>query len=162
VGFWIALFITLAVLGSVLWVMPSPREKAIIMMRGKALSLGIKVRLVDQNLALSWFPWLDNYRSYTLYEKLNPTALKSGSHKARVLRLTVDPNAHELDAEDPIRQSLFSSGVFKGLPETVEALVITSGSVALLWREQQADNKLTEEVERIAVCLDSCIEVIVL
>jgi len=157
-GFLVASLITLAVLGSVMWVMPSIREKSLISMRNKALSLGIKVRLVDEKLSKALFPWLDNYRGYTLYEKLLPPGKKSNSFKARVVRVSDDPNAHEIDAVDPLRQQLISHNLFESLPSTVEALVISASGIALLWREYQLDSSSLAEVEKIDECLVRCIE----
>ncbi|KZY72379.1 hypothetical protein A3740_20935, partial [Oleiphilus sp. HI0068] len=155
-GLWVALLITLAVFGSVLWVMPSPREKSLTAMRARALELGLKVRLLDEKLAKSLFYWIDNYRPYTLYECLLPREAKPSSHKARVIRLSVDHDAHELDARDELKEALEKEGVFEGLPETCEALVISQGGLAMLWREQQKSPESLEEVESVKRCLESC------
>ena len=50
-GFVIAVLLTLAMAGSVLWVMPSAREKALSAMRQKALENGVRVRLLDEKTA---------------------------------------------------------------------------------------------------------------
>jgi len=157
-GFWVALLITLAVLGSVMWVMPSPRERSLTALRNRALGLGLKVRLVDERLAKALFPWLDNFRVFTLYEKFLPSGKKPNTYKARVLRLTVDPHAHEVDLEDPLRSLFIEHGLVDDLPGTVEALVISSTGVALLWRERQANSESVEEVEKINACLQCCID----
>ena len=130
-GFLIASLITLAVLGSVMWVMPSVREKSLITMRNKALSLGLKVRLVDEKLSKALFPWLDNYRGYTLYEKLLPSGKKPNSFRAKVIRVSDDQGVHEIDAVDPLRQLLMSHNLFEDLPSSVEALVISASGIAL-------------------------------
>jgi len=157
-GFLVASLITLAVLGSVMWVMPSVREKSLIAMRNKALSLGLKVRLLDEKLSKALFPWLDNYRGYTLYEKLLPSGKKPNSFKARVVRVSADPDVHEIDAIDPLRQLMISHDLFENLPSTVEALVISASGIALLWRECQLDSDSLVEVEQINACLLLCID----
>ncbi len=157
-GFWLAILITLAVMGSVLWVMPSKREKSLTAMRSRALSLGMKVRLLDEKLASNLFYWIDNYRPYALYECMMPRDLKPSSHKARVVRLSVDENAHELDGIDELKAALDKRGVFEGLPEDCEALVISQGGIAFVWREHQRSLDSLEEVDRIKACLERCID----
>ena len=134
-GLVIAIFITFAVLGSVLWVMPSQREKSLSKMRSRALELGLKVRVLDGKLAKQLFHWLENYRPYTLYECSIPSDARPASHKARVLRLSKDFEEHELD-RDELKQQLKELGAFDGLPDTVEALVISRSGIAILWKEQ--------------------------
>jgi len=152
-GFWVAMGITLAVFGSVLWVMPSPREKALTQMRRTAMSLGLKVRLVDKGLAEKLFPWLEDYRGYVLYEKYHAIGKQGGSNKTRVIRLSEDENAHELDQEDPIKRYLDKMNMVDNLPESVEAITLFSGGIALLWRERDEPDC----VERVERCLLACI-----
>ena len=152
-GFWIAIFITLAVFGSVLWVMPSPREKALIQMRHKAMGLGLKVRLVDKAIAGKLFPWLESHHGYVMYEKYHPIGKKALSSKTKIIRLSVDKNAHELDLEEPIRQFLDQANMIKDLPASSEAIALFSGGVALLWRERDEP----DGVERIEECLARCV-----
>jgi hypothetical protein len=155
----IAVLITLAVLGSVMWVKPSPRERALTALRAKALSLGLRVRIVDARLAGALFCWLDNFRVYSLYEKKLPVGLKPSSYKPVVIRLSEDPELHELDLDEThaFKDLLAAKGVFEGVPETSEALVISQSGIAFLWKECQSEPKSTEEVERIDVCLTRCI-----
>ena len=155
-GFWIAILITLAMAGSVLWVMPSPREKSLTAMRNRALELGMQVRLLDQKLAKSLFYWLEDYRLFVLYECMLPTEARPKSAKARIVRLSIDAQAHELDANDPLKDSLVQAGVFSGLPETCEALVISRAGLAILWRERQADKASLQEIDAIRSSLDAC------
>lgn len=155
-GFWVAILITLAMAGSVLWVMPSPREKSLTAMRSRALELGMKVRLLDEKLAKSLFYWLEDYRPFVLYECMLPTHARPVSAKARIVRLSVDEHAHELDANDLLKDSLVQAGVFKGLPETCEALVISRAGLAILWRERQVDKDSLQEIDAIKNTLDAC------
>ena len=157
-GIWIAVFITLAVFGSVMWVMPSPREKALTEMRSRALENGMKVRLLDQKLAKVLFYWLENYRPFTLYERPLPTKDRPASHKAIVVRLSEDKNAHELDARDELKEALSKAGVFDSLPDTCEALVISQGGLAILWIEKQKSLGSLEGIDSIRECLDKCAE----
>lgn len=157
-GIWIAVFITLVVVGSVLWVKPSVREKNLSMMRSKALSKGLKVRLLDMKLAAQLFPWLENYRLYAFYEKPIPVHLKPKSHKARVVRLSEDPNAHEIDEADSLKQLLAEKPGYSDLPQSVEALIISASGISILWREQVSDKEM-QEVEQIDRFLQACLQV---
>jgi hypothetical protein len=156
-GMWIAVFITLVVIGSVLWVKPSAREKALSLMRSKALSKGLKVRLLDLKLAAQLFPWIENYRLYVFYEKPVPSKLKPDNHKARVVRLSEDIHAHEIDQEDPFKQILEQKIGLASLPSSVEALVISASGISILWREQSKDSSLSE-VESISDFLNTCLQ----
>ncbi len=143
-GIWIALFITFAVIGSVLWVKPSPREKNLGLMRAHAMSRGFKVRLLDMKLAAQLFPWLANYRPYVFYEKPVPANLKPKTYKARVVRLSDDPLAHEVDQIDELKQLLAKKIGLNELPDTVEALVISASGLSLLWKEKNEMGDMTE------------------
>jgi len=153
-GFWVAIFITLAVFGSVMWVMPSPREKALTKMRHQAMEFGLKVRLVDKALAGQLYPWLDDYRGYVMYEKYLPIGKKLSSNKAEVIRLSFDDKAHEIDIQNPIKLSLQDAGLLDELPESSEALTFFSGGIAFLWRERGE----SDSVERIEKCLIGCVQ----
>lgn len=155
-GIAVAIFITLVVFGSVLWVMPSQREQSLTKMRSRALELGLKVRVLDEKLAKQLFHWLENYRPYTLYECSIPSDARPSSHKARVLRLSAEFDEHELD-RDELKQVLKERGVFEDLPDTVEALVISKSGLAILWKEQQKSLESLEEVDSVKSCLEKCL-----
>lgn len=158
-GLWIAVFITLAVFGSILWVKPSPRERTLTQIRNAALSKGIKVRLLDEKLSTQLFPWIDNYRQFVFYEKALPNTAKPNSNKAIVIRLSEDLNAHELDVEDPIRKSLSSIVSFTLLPKTAEALVISASGISIVWREYQDEaHNVFQQLELIDSFLVQCID----
>ncbi len=156
-GLWIAILITLVVMGSILWIKPSPRERLLTEYRKAALAKGLKVRLLDAKLAGQLFPWIENYRQYVFYEKTLPVFAKPKSHKARVIRLSVDPGAHEIDIIDPLRQIIISNPGFLMLTKTAEALVISASGIALLWREGivNEEDKL-KPVDLIEQFLDEC------
>jgi len=153
-GIWIALLMTLAVVGSVMWVMPSPREKAQTEMRQKAMGLGMKVRLLDQKLATTLFPWLDDFRGFTLYEKYFSIGQQQSRSKFQVLRLSADENIHELDLDHPVRHYLEESGLARSLPLSAEALFLFADGAAVLWREKEG----VEAVSDIDACLSSCLQ----
>ena len=153
-GLWIAIAVTLLVLGSVLWVMPSARDKMLTEVRQKALAHGTKVRLLDQKLASSLFPWLDDFRGYVLYEKYfaaNPRQVKFPSY---AIRLSEHEPESEFDLPDPLKSCLDETALAKNLPASAEALAFFPRGVALLWRESGE----TEVVERIDRCLQGCLE----
>ena len=152
-GFWVAILITLAVLGSVLWVMPSPREKLLTSMRHNAMGFGLKVRLVDKALAAKLYPWLEDYRGYVMYEKYLPTGKKLETAKTEVIRLSPDESAHEVDIQNPLKIALEKSNLLDELPESSEALTFFSGGVSLLWREKGE----LDGVRKIDVCLNECV-----
>jgi hypothetical protein len=156
-GMWIAIFITLVVIGSVLWVKPTAREKTLSLMRSKALSNGLKVRLLDMKLAAQLFPWIENYRWYVFYEKPVPAMMKPDNHKAKVIRLSDDAHAHEIDEADPIKKMLEQKALLTSLPSSVEALVISAAGIAILWQEQYQDGSL-QEVDIINDFLNACLQ----
>lgn len=155
-GIWIAIFITLVVFGSILWLKPSARDQALTKLRSLALSKGLKVRLLDEKLAQQLVPWIDNYRPFVFYEKNLPASLKPKTYKARVVRLSIDPNAHEIDGLDPIKALLLNGAALDKLPNTAEAIVISKGGVAILWKE---DTSLEggQHVDDIDKFLNDCI-----
>jgi hypothetical protein len=157
-GIWIAIFVTLAVFGSVLWIRPSPRDLLVIEYRRQALTKGLKVRLLDAKLAGQLFPWIDNYRQFIFYEKALPSSAKPKSHKAIVVRVGDDPYAHEIDEVDSIRLALLNSVDFKALPNTAEAIVISASGISVLWREYDDKSKSDSSlVDVIELFLSECI-----
>lgn len=158
-GLWIAIFITLAVFGSILWVKPSPREMMLTKYRNGALARGIKVRLLDAKLAEKLFPWIDNYRSFVFYEKSLPVSSKPTSHKAIIVRISDNLHAHEIDEEDSLKQAISLNVGFDGLPDTVEALIISASGISLLWREKlEGDSSIEKTLGDIEGFLDRCIQ----
>ena len=157
-GLWFAILITLVVFGSILWIKPSHRERLLIDYRKTAVSKGLKVRLLDAKLAEQLFPWIENYRQYAFYEKSLPAFAKPKSHKAIVVRVTVDPNAHEIDAIDPVRQVLSNNPRFGSLPDTAEAIVISASGISILWRESSSNSlDHTHPIVLIEEFLSDCI-----
>jgi len=156
-GIWIAIFITLVVAGSILWVKPSVREKRLSHLRTRALAKGFKVRLLDIKLAAQLFPWLENYRGYVFYEKPVPVHLKPKSHKARVIRLSEDIHAHGIDAIDPLKCLLADKIGYDSLPESVEALVISVSGISVLWSERNTSDDL-REIEILDDFLNRCLQ----
>jgi hypothetical protein len=140
-GLWIAIFITLVVFGSILWVKPSPRERLVTEYRKQALGKGLKVRLLDEKLSTQLFPWIDNYRQFIFYEKALPSSAKPKSHKAIVIRVGEDPHAHEIDEVDSVKLALLEKVDFKVLPSTTEAIVISASGISVLWREYEDKNQ---------------------
>lgn len=137
-GLAIAILLTLAMLGSVMWVMPSPREKQLTAMRQKAMGQGIKVRLLDQKQAANLYPWVDNHRGFVTYELSLPAGQKWPIKSAMVV--PVDQSAlHELDRQHELTQAVSEQGCFDDLPDTAEAMVFYAGCVGLLWREDSGD-----------------------
>ena len=157
-GLWIAIFITLLVFGSILWVKPSPRERTLTQLRTMALSKGLKVRLLDARLSAQLFPWIDNYRQFVFYEKPLPSIAKLKSNKAIVIRVSDDPNAHELDQDKPIKVALSNKVDFTLLPSTAEALVISASGISIVWREyQDGELDVFQQLELIEDFLAHCI-----
>lgn len=149
-GLAIAILLTLAMLGSVMWVMPSPREKQLTEMRQKAMGLGIKVKLLDQKQAANLYPWVDNHRGFVTYELSLPAGQKWPIKSAKVV--PVDQSAlHELDREHGLTQIVTTQGCLDDLPDTAEAMVFYSGCVGLLWREDSGE----EEVDKVYKALDT-------
>lgn len=151
---WIAVLAGLMIVGSISWAMPSKRDKLLAALRKEAFKRGLTVRLVDQKLMGSLFSWLTNYHGYVLYEKRLPSKLKLDRVKIRVVRLSEDESAHEIDQQDSLREFIMSSDLLQGLPSSIEAVVMSSGSISILWKEQGS----LENVAKIEHCLAVCIE----
>jgi len=152
-GIVIAILITLAMAGSVMWVMPSPRDKHLSAMRMRALKCGLKVRLLDEKMASALYPWIENYRSYVSYELPFSAGKSMKLGRPVVVRIRTDANVHELDLLDPLRISLVGQRVFELFPDTAEALVFYSGGASVLWTERGDFS----EVDRIREGLEACI-----
>lgn len=153
-GFVIAILITLAVAGSILWVMPSKRDLRLTRMRQSALAHGLKVRLLDEKLAKKFFPWLENYREFVLYENYS-LKLPKGQELA-VYRTTSDADVHELDK---LRANYISAEALSedaALPVSHEAVVVYPSGIGVLWREQgdaEEVDQLAESILRIEAWL---------
>ncbi len=153
-GFAIAILLTLAMVGSVLWVMPSPREKALTKMRQDAMKAGLKVRLLDERMRNKLFPWINDVRGYVLYEK--PFCLSSGAEQksALVWRLHDLDKVHELDLNQDAKAFVEKNKLIQRLPESAEALAAYGGGLAVLWRENREDGAIEKIVEVIGSCAD--------
>lgn len=152
-GLVVAILLTLALMGSVLWVMPSPREKRLTQLRNRALKAGLRVRLLDQKMASKLFPWLEDHRGYVMYEKQRRDQRVVAGHGVKVLRLSENPDEHELDHDAERQSYLAEMKILEMLPECAESLVFYPASVALLWCESgQID---MDELDRaLQKCLD--------
>lgn len=157
-GLWVSILVTLIVFGSILWIQPSPRDKMLTQLRSNALSKGLKVRLLDEKLSAQLFPWIDSYQQFVIYEKTLPKLAKPKSHKAIVVRITDDPNAHEIDQVNPIKSLLLDKLDFKLLPRTSEALIISVSGISIVWREYKDDKgNALHQLELINDFLEQCI-----
>ncbi len=152
-GLVVAILLTLALLGSVLWVMPTPREKRLTQLRNQALRAGLRVRLLDQKMANKLFPWLPDHRGYVLYEKQRRDQHVAAGHRVWVLPLKNDASVHELD-RDPEQEAYVKHFNLEAvMPGCAEALVFYPASVALLWRESIEGS--VEDIDRaLQECLD--------
>jgi len=150
-GAWIALLVILMLIGTVSWAMPSPRDKALAAMRSQAIRLGMRVRLVDKTLAGALFPWLEYFQGYVLYEKAMPLRDKNKNRDIKVFRLQT--NEGRAKAKDSCHEIVELLGVMSGLeelPTLISAVVVSSTSLSLLWREQGD----VENVEKVNCCLE--------
>ncbi len=155
-GFVIAILLTLAMAGSVLWVMPSPREKRISAMRKRAMECSARVRLIDKAMATQMIPWVDDHRGYVSYELGNDGGASASLKGFKVVRLSFDANLHELDMLDPLRQRVEAAGLLSAWPESAEALVFSPLGVAVIWREVGTEDDIQGLVEKLRLCLSSC------
>lgn len=131
-GIVIAIFITLVVAGSILWVKPSRRDVRIADIRRKAMSHGIRVRLLDEKLVRSMFPWLSDHRGLSIYENHNLDV--PVDREMRVFRVNGLEDLHELDRLnfDELERKISSYD----MPDGIEAIVVYPTGVGLLWNEQ--------------------------
>lgn len=150
-GITIAVLLTLAMLGSVLWVMPSPREKMQTVMRGLALQNGVKVRLLDESTARSMFPWIENHRGYVVYDLPLPAGKKWSLAKP-VVQPVDEEKLHELDRISSGRQALSALNVFEDLPENSEAVILYAGGLSVVWREQGGEESAQQLIDVLRRC----------
>ncbi|MDX1451323.1 MAG: hypothetical protein R3183_02115 [Oleiphilaceae bacterium] len=155
-GMVIAVLLTLALAGSVLWVMPSPKERRITAMRNAALKNGLRVRLLDASMAKGYFSWLADHRGYVLYELPRLGGTASAGIRPRVIRLRRPENEHELDRDAACEAYVAQRDLIKRLPTCSEALLFQPASVAVLWQEsKESDESVVEEIARVLKeCLD--------
>lgn len=149
-GILIAILVTLAVFGSIMWIKPSRREVRISAMRRVALANGLRVRLLDEKLKNSLFPWLQDYRRYVLYEKHR--AGERSDRKLQVLRLQDLDSLHELDRSRLSSDELDAQRFRESLPEDCQAIVIYPNGIGFLWQEtgdEKTVSKLIEAMSRI-------------
>lgn len=150
-GFAIAVVLTMALLGSVLWVMPSPREQRLSKMRQQAMSSGLKVRILEEKHIAKLYPWLKETRAYVTYEQAKSDGSKWPIKKPIVVPLKQE-SVHELDRQSELYTSIAQGADLAALPPSAEALVFYSACVALLWREDSEQG-----VETVTHILDACL-----
>lgn len=154
-GFAIAILLTLAMLGSVLWVMPSPREKRIEQFRRLAMSKGVRVRLLDSALAGKWVPWVEDFRGLVSYHMPCKAGEKLPVSGITVIRLQEDEDMHELDRESALRRAFLATGLSENLPVCCEAVIFSPGDVAIVWPEQKTE----EDLDKVLKALEACLEI---
>ena len=66
----IVVLIILTLVGSILWVVPTRREKELTAMRSEALKLGFRVHFLNQALFEQYFKRMPDTRGYVVYERV--------------------------------------------------------------------------------------------
>ena len=132
-GWFIAIFVTLMIAGSVLWIKPSKRDLRITELRRKAMSKGMRVRLVDEKLRENLFPWLDDYRGYAVYEN-HQLAAREG-RQMRAFEVRSETQLHELDILNLDADETKLRSFEESLPAGVRGVVLYPDGVGLLWDE---------------------------
>jgi len=151
-GLAIAILVTLAVAGSILWIKPSKRDLRITRIRRKAMSLGMRVRLLDDKYRQSTFPWLDDHRGYALYEN-HKLAGREG-REMFVVEVHAETPLHELDVLK-LGEAARNVHAFEDeLPKEIRAVVIYPSGIGLLWNEQ-GDEAEVEELDQLMRRLDT-------
>lgn len=132
-GWFIAIFVTLMIAGSVLWIKPSKRELRITELRRKAMSQGMRVRLVDEKLRENLFPWLDDHRGYAVYENHRLGAREG--RQMRAFEVRRETQLHELDVLKLDADEKKLKAFEESLPAGVRGVVLYPDGVGLLWDE---------------------------
>ncbi|KZY62585.1 hypothetical protein A3742_13305 [Oleiphilus sp. HI0071] len=140
-GWFIAVFVTLMIAGSVLWIKPSKRDLRITELRREAMSQGIRVRLVDEKLKENLFPWLEDHRGYAVYENHQLPAREGRQMKAFEVRS--QSQLHELDILKLDADEVKLRSLEKGLPEGVRGVVLFPDGVGLLWDESSGPDAVS-------------------
>jgi hypothetical protein len=155
-GVVVAVLLCLAAFGSLMWVMPSQREKQLTELRRQAMQRGLRVRLLDQGLQKAYFRWLGDHRGLVLYERQCSLA-SAGRHEfaPMVVRLPIT----EEDDQILSRALMVDTKWIDSLPEGAEALLIHPSGVALLWRERLGD-VLSRHAQQIEHCVAAISDVL--
>ncbi len=132
-GWFIAIFVTLMIAGSVLWIKPSKRDLRITELRRKAMSQGVRVRLVDEKLRENLFPWLDDHRGYAVYEN-HKLAAQEG-RQMRAFEVHRQTQLHELDILKLGADETKLRSIEENLPAGVRGVVLYPDGIGLLWDE---------------------------
>lgn len=148
-GWFIAIFVTLMIAGSVLWIKPSKRELRITELRRKAMSQGIRVRLVDEKLRENMFPWLDDHRGYAVYE--NHRLGGREGREMRAFEVRRETQLHELDILKLDADEKKLRSCEESLPAGVRGVVLYPDGVGLLWDESGG----AELVDSLVVAMES-------
>jgi len=133
-GWFIAIFVTLMIAGSVLWIKPSKRDLRLSELRRRAMTSGIRVRLLDEKLRDNLFPWLEDHRGYSLYENHQLGGREGRSMQA--FEVHRKEPLHELDYLNLDVDAKNLQEFEAGLPDGVRAVVLYPDGVGLLWDER--------------------------
>jgi len=146
-GWFIAIFAVFVVTGSVAWIKPSKRDLRLTSLRRCAMSLGLRVRLLDEKTKANLFPWLPDHRGYALYE-LHGLKLCE-ERPMRSFEVHSDEQMHELDR---LRMDVAASAISAleaRLPKGIKAVVLYPDGAGLLWNEQGEESMVESFVPLI-------------
>lgn len=149
----IVVFITLSLMGSALWIMPSKRERQKMDLRMQARKLGITVKLTSINLPDKWDK-VTEATSVCAYHVYREKPLKEFDE------FTLYPyevwkhpelckgwfSSKNIDLSDPIKDKLALHH------EVLVALEVTSERVSLYWNEK-GDESVVKDAHEIMAAL---------
>ena len=153
-GWLVAIFGTLVVAGSILWIKPSKRELRITALRQEAMKKGLRVRLVDEKLKDKFFPWLDDYRGYVIYET-HQLPVKEG-RGMKAVQVHSSAELHELDRRNMDGDQARVLANQEHIPNQISGVVLYPDGVGLLWDESGDAGDIDGLLECIKLLHSAC------
>jgi len=140
VSTWIVIFIVLALMGSFFWIMPSPRDKKRMVLRQKAMHLGLKIRFPDKGLKDRLIRFEDEVLGAVMYELFIVARIKPDISGAffiirddnaigwRFIEVSLTEGLQSVS--DRILRKL------EKLPENFSLAMLSSNGVSVFWDER--------------------------
>ncbi|MEH6471832.1 MAG: hypothetical protein V7752_11325 [Halopseudomonas sp.] len=160
----IIVLILLAIIGSMMWMMPSPRQRVQALLRQRAMRLGFQVQIVRILLPRALGEAMADERDCVAY-RLPRTQKRSGSKPVpwQIFQLTSHANVGLPEGwswskgEDQLEQSTLGliAELIQSLPEDVYGIESTPVSVSVYWEERGTP----ETVELIQQQLNRLLEI---
>jgi len=149
VSVWIVVFIVLALMGSFFWIMPSPRDKKRMVLRQKAMRLGLKVRFPDKGLKERLIRFEDKVLGTMLYELFIVGRKKPALLGAFFITRDEEGGIWRfIEASLPVNLQAVSGRMLQALeklPVNLNLVMLSSNGFSVFWEERGSE----EDVDRL-------------